>query len=487
MIQDPSALVLAATGTLLLVATLVSPVSQRLGVPALVLFIALGMVAGSDGIGGIPFDDYDFAFRIGTIALVLILFDGGLNTPVPILRAVLGRAVSLATLGVFITAVVVAGAGILVGLPVPLAVLVGAVVSSTDAAAVFSVLRGSGVRLHERTNATVEVESGLNDPMAVVLTTVATQVVLGEAQVGVDTVLVVLRQFALGAIAGVAFGGLGRVVLRGATLPAAGLYPVVTVGLAFLSYGATSLAGGSGFLAVYIAAIVVGAGPLPYRAGVRRVHDGLAWLAQLSMFLLLGLLVFPSRLWPLADEGLILGLALAFVARPLAVLVSLAPFATPWRERGFIAWVGLRGAVPIVLAIYPVLGGAHRGEEIFHLVFFIVLVSSVVPGATVAPVARWLGLARAEVESPSATVELVSHRDYRGEFVWFHVDGASAVAGAPVRDLPIPEACVLVLVLRHDQVIAPRGDTNLLPGDHVCVFVTPEHRTLLDLLFGREV
>ncbi|MCW5892660.1 MAG: potassium/proton antiporter [bacterium] len=485
--HDPTALVLAATGTLLLVATLVSPVSQRLGVPALVLFIVLGMIAGSDGLGGIPFDDYAFAFRIGSIALVLILFDGGLNTPLAVLRGVVARAVSLATLGVVITAAVVAGAGILVGLPVPLAVLVGAVVSSTDAAAVFSVLRGSGVRLEERTNATVEVESGLNDPMAVVLTTVAARVVLGEAQLGVDTVLFVLQEFVVGVVGGLLFGGLGRLILPGATLPAAGLYPVVTVGLAFLAYGATTLVDGSGFLAVYVAAIVIGAGPLPYRAGVRRVHDGLAWLAQLSMFLLLGLLVSPSRLWPLADEGLILGLTLAFVARPLAVLVSLAPFPTPWRERGFIAWVGLRGAVPIVLAIYPVLGGAHRGEEIFHLVFFIVLVSSLIPGATVSLVARRLGLTMGGPESPTATVELVSHRDYRGEFVWFHVDAASAVAGAPVRDLPIPEACVLVLVLRGDRVIAPRGDTELRAGDHVCVFVTPEHRTLLDLLFGREV
>jgi cell volume regulation protein A len=484
---DPTALVLAATGTLLLIASLVSPVSQRLGVPALVFFITLGMVAGSDGLGGIPFDDYDFAFRIGTIALVLILFDGGLNTPMSILRSVFARAVSLATVGVVVTAAVVAGAGILVGLPVPLAVLVGAVVSSTDAAAVFSVLRGSGVRLEERTTATIEVESGLNDPMAVVLTAVATQAVLGEAPLGLGTALEVLHQFVVGTVGGIVFGMLGRLVLRGTALPAAGLYPVVTVGLAFLAYGATTLVHGSGFLAVYIAAIIVGTGPLPYRAGVRRVHDGLAWLSQLSMFLMLGLLVYPSRLWPLADEGLILGLALALVARPLAVLVSLAPFSTPWRERGFVAWVGLRGAVPIVLAILPVLGGAHRGEEIFHLVFFIVLVSSIIPGATVALVAQKLGLSLGAVTSPPATVELVSLRDYQGEFVWFHVESASAVAGAAVRELPIPESCVMVLVLRKDQVIAPRGDTELMPGDHVCVFVTREHRALLDLLFGREV
>lgn len=487
MAHDPTALVLAATGTLLLVATVLSPVSQRLGVPALVFFITLGMVAGSDGIGGIPFDDYDFAYRIGTISLVLILFDGGLNTPLAVVRQVMGRAISLATVGVVVTAAIVAAAGILVGLPVPLAVLVGAVVSSTDAAAVFSVLRGSGVRLDERTNATIEVESGLNDPMAVVLTMVATETVLGHSQLGAETVLFVAREFAVGTAGGILCGMLGRVVLRGSALPAAGLYPVVTVGLAFVAYGATTLADGSGFLAVYIAAILVGAGPLPYRAGVRRVHDGLAWLAQLSMFLLLGLLVYPSRLWPLADEGLILGLALGFVARPLAVLLSLAPFRTPWRERGFVAWVGLRGAVPIVLSIYPVLLGAHRGEEIFHLVFFIVLVSSLVPGATVATVARRLGLTLTGAAGPPATVELVSHRDYQGDFVWFYVDAASAVTGAAVRELPIPDACVLVIVLRGDRVIAPRGDTALTTGDHVCVFVTPEHRALLDLLFGQEV
>jgi cell volume regulation protein A len=278
----------------------------------------------------------------------------------------------------------------------------------------------------------------------------------------------------------------GRVLLRHANLPAAGLYPVFTTALAFTAYGVPTLIHGSGLLAVYLAAIILASGPVPYRAGIRRVHDALAWLAQLGMFLMLGLLVFPSRLGPLWARGLVLALVLAFVARPLAVFLTLLPFRLAWRERLFIAWVGLRGAVPIVLATYPVLRGLREGEQVFDLVFFVVLVNSLLPGATVAWVARRLGLAEIARPAPPASIELVSLREYPGEFVWYYVSRVSAVAGALVRDLPLPDGCVMVMLLRADAVIPARGETSLREGDHVCIFITPEHRTFLDLLFGRE-
>ncbi len=481
-----TALVLAAGGVLLIIAGLASPLSRRLGVPALLVFLLLGIAAGSEGVVGIPFEDYALAFRLGVVALVLILFDGGLNTPLVVFRRNALRAGLLATLGVLLTAAAVAACCVLLGFSLPVAVLVGAVVSSTDAAAVFSVLRGSGVRLKETTGATLEVESGLNDPLAMMLTVVATEALLGTQHLDAGTVLDLLLHVGVGIAGGLIFGLAARVLLRHANLPAAGLYPVFTTAIAFAAYGVPTLANGSGFLAVYLAAIILASGPMPYRAGIRRVHDALAWLGQLGMFLLLGLLVFPSRLLPLALKGLALALMLACLARPLAVLLTLLPFRLAWRERAFISWVGLRGAVPIVLATYPVLRGVPEGRQVFDLVFFVVLVNSLLPGATVAWVARRLGLAEPHKPMPTASVELVSLREYAGEFIWYYVSRASAVVGAQVRELPLPDGCVMVLLLRGDAVIPARGELAIQDGDHVCMLATPEDRALLDLLFGRE-
>jgi cell volume regulation protein A len=480
-----TALGLTAAGALLVVATILSPLSQRLGVPVLLVILAVGMLAGSEGVGRIPFEDYRLAFRVGTVALTLILFDGGLGTPYAAFRGALARAAMLASVGVVLTAAVVALAAIALGFPPALAVLLGAVVSSTDAAAVFSVLRSSGVRLKERTGATLEVESGLNDPIAMLLTVVATEIVLGERHLDADVLVLAAQQLGLGVAFGLAFGYAGRALFRVIELPAAGLYPVLTAAMALAAYGLPTLLDGSGFLSVYLTGLVLAGGPLPYRAGVRRVHDALAWLSQLAMFLILGLLVFPSRLLATVPVGLALALALTVVARPLAVAISLLPFRLPSRELGFVGWVGLRGAVPIVLATYPVLRGVPHGELIFHVVFFVVLVNAIVPGMTVGWLARRTGLAAPASPSSPATVELVSLREYPGEFVWYTVDRASAVAGATVRDLPLPDGCVLTLVLRGDEVVAPHGDTIFAVPDHVCLFVRHDERAFVDLLFGR--
>jgi len=479
-----SAIFLAAAGVLLLAAVLLSGVSQRLGVPMLMVFLLIGMLGGEEGPGGIPFDDYASSFRLGTLALVLILFDGGLNTRVATMRAVAGPSLVLATLGVLLTASVTAGVGLLLGLAPQVAVLVGCVVSSTDAAAVFSVLRGGGVQLRARPAAILEVESGLNDPLAMMLTVVGTEYFLGRQEAPADTALFLATQILVGALGGVAVGAFGRRLLAGRRLPAAGLYPVLTVAIALLAFGLPSVFGGSGLLAVYLAGVVLGEGRIPYRPGILRVHDALAWLSQLAMFLMLGLLVFPSQLWPVADESILLAIVLAFVARPLAVLLSLIPFRLAGRERAFIAWVGLRGAVPIILATYPVLRDVPRAYEVFHAVFFIVLLNSLIPGATVAALARRWKLTEATTRPAPASIELISLRDYPGEFRWYHVSEPAAVAGALVRDLPLPGDCVLTVVLRGDTVVPPRGDTVLQPGDDVCVFSTREHSALLSLMFG---
>jgi cell volume regulation protein A len=478
-------LLLAALGVLLLLAVLLSPVSGRFGIPALLLFLLLGIAAGSEGLGGIPFDDYALAFRIGTIALVLILFDGGLNAPSGLLRATLPPAALLATVAVALTAALLAGIAIALGVPPPIAILLGAVTSSTDAAAVFAVLRSGHVRLKSWTSAVLELESGLNDPMAVILTVAITELLIGEAGGPLELVAGIGLQFLVGAGVGLAFGTGGARLLRAVPLPSAGLYPVATVALAFAIYGASTLLGGSGFLSVYLAGARIAAGRVPYEAGLRRVHDALAWLAQVVMFLALGLVVFPSRLVPLAPLGLGLALALAFVARPLAVYLCLLPFRVPWPGRHFVAWIGLRGAVPIVLAMYPVLRGVPDGDALFHLVFFAVLVNAVVPGTGVAWLARRLGQLDAAPAVPPARLELISLRDYDGSFLWYRIGEASAVADVALRDLALPAGCLLVLLLRGDRVVPPRGDTVLRPGDYACVFATPEERAFVDLVFGQ--
>lgn len=478
------AIFLTAAGVLLLVAVLLSPVSQRLGVPIMLVFLAVGMLAGEEGPGGIPFEDYELSFDLGTLALVLILFDGGLNTRVATLRSAARPALVLATVGVVLTAGVIAGGGLLLGLAPPVAVLVGCVVSSTDAAAVFSVLRGGGIRLRGRTAALLEVESGLNDPMAMLLTVLGTEAFVAHRTVGVETAGFFLAQLVFGVLGGVAVGFLGRAVLRRARLPAAGLYPAVTVALAFLAFGAPSLLNGSGLLSVYLAGVIVGDGRVPYRPWVLRVHDTLAWLAQLAMFLMLGLLVFPSALVPISDEALEIAAVLALVARPAAVLLSLLPFRFTVHERLFVSWVGLRGAVPIILATYPVLRGMPAAQEIFNVVFFVVLANGIVQGGTVGWLARRWKLVERVAIPPPASIELVARDEYAGDFHWYYVYDGTAVAGALVRELPLPGECLLPLLVRGEHVIPPHGDTRLVPGDHVCVFSTDEHRGLLRLLFA---
>lgn len=484
--MDPTsgALFLTAAGVLLLAAVLLSPVSQRLGVPMLLVFLVVGMLAGEEGPGGIPFEDYESSFDLGTLALVLILFDGGLNTRLATLRSAARPAVVLATLGVLITAGLTAGGALLLGLSTPVAVLVGCVVSSTDAAAVFSVLRGGGVRLRGRTAAVLEVESGLNDPMAMLLTVVGAEALVSSGTTGGWTALFFLQQLLFGLLGGTVVGFVGRTVLRRATLPAAGLYPVVSVATALLAFGAASLPNGSGLLAVYLAGVIVGDGRVPYKPWILRVHDAVAWLAQLAMFLMLGLLVFPSALLPIADEGLIVAAVLALFARPVAVLVSLLPFRFSWQERLFVSWVGLRGAVPIILATYPVVRGVPLAHEIFNVVFFVVLANGIVQGGSVAWLARRLRLVAPATIPPPASIEMVSLHDYAGQFHWLYVYPDTAVAGARVRDLPLPAGCLLTLVLRGEQVIPPHGGTQLEPGDHVCIFSTEPHGALLSLLFA---
>ena len=482
-----TAFLLTAIGVLMGVCALFSRAAGRFGIPVALLFILLGMVGGSEGFGGIEFDDYGLTFRMGTVALVLILFDGGLNTPLAAVREGIRPASVLATLGVLGTAAVMGVAAHFFGFEWKHAFLLGAIVSSTDAAAVFSVLRGSGLHLKRRVGVTLELESGLNDPMAVILTIALTEALVSGKPLGWGILLDALREMLTGAVLGVGLGYASRILLKHVRLPAGGLYPVLTLALAFLAFGLPTLFHGSGFLSVYLCAMLVGNEAIRYRNGLLRVHDAIAWLAQVGMFLMLGLLALPSAIVQVTWAGLGLGLVLAFVARPLVVALCLLPFRFAWHESLYVGWVGLRGAVPIILATFPVLAEAPGAMAIFNVVFFIVVVNALIPGATVGWVTRKLGLVSLAPPPPTAMLELTSTLLLNGELVPFYLDAASAVAGASIADLPLPGSASVSLIVRGHELVTPRGGTTLMPGDHVYIFCKPEELPLVQLLFGEQM
>jgi cell volume regulation protein A len=481
-----TALFLTTFGALLALSIIFSRAAERFAVPVALVFLLIGVLAGSEGVGGIAFENYAVAFRIGSVALILILFDGGLHTPADAVRDVAKPAGVLATVGVVATTGLLAVAAHALGLTWNEALVLGAVVSSTDAAAVFSVLRGSGVQLKRRVGMTLEVESGINDPVAVLLTTVLTSQLMGGASVnGWGLAIRAVSEMAIGAALGIGIGFGGRLLLQRVKLPGAGLYPALTLAIGFLSFGVPTMLHGSGFLSVYLTALILGNGQLPYRGSLTRVHHALAWLGQVVMFLLLGLLAFPSRLADVAGMGLLLAIFLAVVARPLVVAACLVPFAYRAREVAYIGWVGLRGAVPIILATIPVLSGAPGALRIFDVVFFIVVMNALVPGATVGWVTRKLGLEAREPPSAPAVLEIESMQPLNGELMSFYVDDALAVAGVALADLPFPDGAAVAMIIRGQDVVPPKGNTTLAVGDHVYVFVRPEDRPLIHLMFGR--
>ena len=461
-------------GILLTVSVLATRVLDRFGVPVSLLFLLIGMVGGSEGLGGLEFDDADLAFRFGSVALVLILLDGGLNTRWSSLRTAAAPAGLMATVGVVATATVAACTARLFGLPWTEATLIGAIISSTDAAAVFGVLRGSGIRLDARLQATLEVESCANDPMAVILTLAATEAMKNGQPIDTGVFLEVPLQLAIGAIVGLACGYLFRLFINRIRLSATGLYPVLIVAAAFAAFGASTLMYGSGFLSVYVAAVVLGNGHLPFAEGLRRVHDAIAWLAQVLMFLMLGLLVFPSRLLPLAWIGIGVGLVLALIARPLAAWLCLGWFGWRWREVSLVGWIGLRGAVPIILATFPVMQGLPGADRVFHVVFFVVVVSAVVPGASIAWVALRSRMAR-RVQAPSSTLELQHAGRIDHDLHAFSIEPGAVVGGSSLRDLRLPESAAIVMIVRGDQPLPARGSSVIEAHDLLYIVCDDRH------------
>jgi cell volume regulation protein A len=479
-----TAVLLLPLGLLIGFSVLFSRQIDRLGIPVVLLFLALGMLGGSEGIGRIVFDDYGFAVRVGTIYLVLILFDGGMTTSYLSVRRVALPAGLLATAGVVLTALLLAFFGHWLGLSWTEALLLGAVVSSTDAAAVLAVLRGGRLSLRPRVGDLLEVESCVNDPMAVILTVAMIEVSLSPEATPWTLLLNVPVQLVLGVVAGWLLGLVGRRMIARFPPSTVGLYPAHTLALAFFSFGAATLLGGSGFLSVYVTGLVLGNAPLPYQSGLARVHEALAWLSQVALFLMFGLLVFPSRLLPIAEIGLMLGLLLALVARPLAVWLCLLPFGYSAREVIYIGLIGLRGAVPIMLGAFPALAGVPGADRVFNIVFFIVVLSAVFPGAAIRWLSRRLRVAVPEQPRPSAVLELNSPHRLEREIASYFVDPAVAVCGATLAEIELPGDAAVMLIVRGKDLVAARGPTMLLPGDHVYLFFRPEDRRYIELLFG---
>ncbi|EON92145.1 sodium/hydrogen exchanger [Marinobacter lipolyticus SM19] len=476
-------------GALMLVISIVlSPLSSRVGMPVLLIFLIVGMMMGEDGPGGISFDNFELAFVIANLALGVILLDGGMRTRAETFRVGLRPALMLATFGVFLTA---GGAGLVAWWVFDLhwltALLIGAIISSTDAAAVFSLLQGRGLHLNERVSATLEIESGSNDPMAIFLTLMLVTMIANNSHDGGWTALVMLiKQFGIGAVAGL-IGGHVVVQLANRIRLTPSLYPLLVAAAGIAVFSGTNAIGGSGFLAIYLTGVVIGNRPVRMMPMILQVHDGLAWLSQISLFLILGLLVTPSDLWQLAGAGLILALTLILLIRPLTVLVTLWPFGFNRRELGFISWVGLRGAVPIVLALFPVIAGLPDAQLIFHAAFFIVLVSLVVQGTTMAPLARKLGLEVPAGEDPYRRLPLDVPATGDHELMLFPLRGDSWKTPRPLGQLRLPSNTAIAGVFRKRECYQPSPEMEIFSGDVIAMFATPSDLSELGkALSGRQ-
>ena len=481
---DLANLAILIGAALVLVGIFSSLVARKFGAPLLLVFLVLGMLAGEDGPGGLQFNDYQATYLIGSLALSIILFDGGLRTKLAVFRGVLAPSLLLATVGVLITAAITGGVAILLlpGLDPLEALLMGAIVASTDAAAVFFLLRAGGLRLQQRVGAVLEIESGTNDPVAIFLTVVLAEIVVAGSSggdIGWALLTRLLQQGALGAMLGLAGGFAIVTVLNRMEMPG-GLHPLLVVATAVLLSALVTLAGGSGLLAVYIAGLVVANRPVRAYPTIVGFHDAATWLCQIVMFLVLGLLVTPSRLVEYAVPGIALALALTFVARPVAVWLCLWPFGFAAKETGFVSWVGLRGAVSIFLAAIPTLGGVPHAHAFFNIAFFVVLISLLVQGWTITALARRLGFALRRTAPAVTRVDVDLPGQTEQELVGYPVTADSMVLGLS----RLPSWTRLVLVVREREILAGDRIDGLRAGDYA-YFLTPMQRVpRLDWLFA---
>jgi cell volume regulation protein A len=464
--------ILIGVSLLLIASILSSKASARFGIPSLLIFLIIGMIAGSEGIGHIAFDNPRIAQYIGIVALIFILFAGGLETEWESVRPVLKEGIALSTIGVLITAALMGGFVVVVyKFTVMEGLLLGAIVSSTDAAAVFSMLRSRKVSLAAKLKPLLEFESGSNDPMAVFLTIGFLALLTNPHARPVGMIPLFFLQMGVGALAGY-LAGKGIVwIINNLKLEYDGLYPVLTMSLVLLTYAVTSAVEGSGFLAVYIVGLMMGNSNFVQKRNLIHYHGGLAWLMQIAMFLTLGLLVFPSRLVPVAGTGLLMALFLMFAARPVGVFVSLAQSSLTVRQKLFVAWVGLRGSVPIVLATFPLLAGIVHAELMFNIVFFIVLASTLMQGTSISLAVRFLGVGMPFSEKRRYPLEFQHTDDLNTRMLDYAVPFGSCMIGKMIFELGLPHDSLITLVVRNEDFVVPSGKTIIEEGDILLILV----------------
>ncbi|CDQ21193.1 cell volume regulation protein A [Halobacillus karajensis] len=462
---------------LLIISIIVTKFSSRLGVPSLVLFIAVGMLVGNDGLGFINFNNPEIAQLIGVIALIVILFEGGMLTKWKDIRPVIAPSITLATVGVILTTSIVAlAAKFILHIGWAESFLVGSIVGSTDAAAVFAVLKGKNVK--PKLEATLEAESGTNDPMAVFLTIAFIQLLTID-QVNVWTMIgSFFWQMGAGLAVGAGIGYLASASLNRINLDSSGLYPLFALGFAFLSYSSSSLLQASGLLAVYVTAVVIGNAELAYRYSILRFHEGFGWMAQILMFIILGLFVSPTEVftWPVMLDGLLIAITLIFIARPVATFLSLSGFSFNMKEKYFLSWAGLRGAVPIVLAIFPMLAGLENSQLIFNVVFFTVLTSALVQGSSITRIAERFHLVSNKLGNPIHSLELISIGKANVEMIEFDVTERNVVVGQTLENMELPDRALINAIIREGDVITPYGQTEIKAGDTLYILVARKNK-----------
>lgn len=472
---------------LILLGIFSSKISARLGLPMLVLFLLVGMLAGEDGIGRIAFDNPQAAHALGTLALALILFDGGLQTPLKSIKQVWKPASCLATIGVLGTALITGvAASYILNISLLEGMLLGAIVGSTDAAAVFSLLRNAGIHLNPRLKSTLEIESASNDPMAIFLTVGLLEVLVNQMKPGLPLLQLFVFQMGLGALVGLAVGYAVIKVINRIHLQASGLYPVLVTAAGLLAFGIAANTGGSGFLAIFISGVMIGNAQFAFQRTTFLFHDGLAWLSQITMFVVLGLLISPSSLLEVWWQGLVIAAVLVFVARPFAVLPLLKLFGFNNREVTLVSWVGLRGSVPIILAIFPLMFGLPDAELIFNVVFFVVLISATLQGSTLPWVAKQLKLIEHPPAQPPATLEITSLGDVDAEIVEYTLSDNSRAAYRRLSRMALPEGVVVAMITRGERVIPPRGSTILYPHDHLFIVLRNDYKAFVEHAFSEK-